>query len=217
MKYTFRKTAALLLCAAMLCAGAGLSGCNGSNEPPESALETAYSPTVPENPIASDAPGESVGAKVGETVNYQDKVSVTLNKVVELDHAATTVGRVFCAELTIINNSDSTIDCTTLTHFTCTRNGETDASIVRDISASVAARKYYTAIGSNLLNFNTPIAPGETAEGYVYMRVASPFEELTLTYIPYKYYSNDTVDFSITEADLEHYTALLNQNSSSGS
>lgn len=213
MKYTFRKTAALFLCAAMLCAGASLSGCNDNNTPAESALETAYAPTVPENPIASDTPGESVSAKVGETVNYQDKISVTLNKVVELDHAATTIGRVFCAELTITNNSDSAIDCTTLTHFTCTRNGETDAGIVRNTSASVAARKYYTAIGSDLLNFNTPINPGETVEGYVYLRVASPFEDLTLTYIPYKYYSNDTVDFSITEDDLEHYTALLSGNS----
>lgn len=205
----------MLLCAATLCTGACLSGCNDNSNPETSALETVYSPTVPENPISPDAEGAVINAKVGETVNYQDKVTVTLDKVVELDKAATTAGRVFCAEFTITNNSDATIDCTTLTHFTATRNGKENLAIVRNTASAIFARRYYTTIGSDLMSFNDPIAAGETLTGYVYMRVESPFDDLSISYIPYKYYSNDTVVFAITEEDLEHYTALFPSSSES--
>lgn len=209
MNLLFRKTAAVLLCAAMLCSGACLTGCSNGPDGASSAVETAYSPTMPENPISPDAEGAVINAKVGETVNYQDKVSVTLDKVVELDNAETTVGKVFVAEFTITNNSDATIDCTILTHFTATRNGVTNAGILRNTASAIFARKYYTAIGSDLMSFNNPIAAGETLTGYVYMRVEAPYEDLSISYIPYKYYSNDAIVYEITEEDLEHYTATF--------
>lgn len=207
MQYKFRKPLAAVLCALMLCTCPFLVGCNdnkgnGASEP----TETAYSPTVPDNPVSPDEKGEVLEAKVGDTVNYKDKVSATLDKVVELDNSSSSSGRVLLAEMTITNNSDANIDCTILTHFTAIQNGQKNVGIVRDLSASIFARRYYVTVGSDLMPFNTPIAPGETVKGYVYMRVPVPMDELVLSYIPYKYYSNDTVNYTITEEDLEHFT-----------
>ncbi len=207
MQNQFRKLTAALLCGVMLCAATAMTGCNdNSSNPTKEPLETAYSPTIPDSRVDPNEQGEITEAKVGETVNYQDKVSATVTKVVELDISANEKGRVLLAEMTITNNSNSTIDCTTLSHFDAFIGDQSRTDIVRELSASIFARRYYTTINSDLQSFNTPIAAGETVHGYVYMRVPTDFTDLKLSYIPYQYYSNDAIYFSITEEDLEHFT-----------
>ncbi len=203
-----KRSAALLLCAAVLGSALTFASCDRSNTPDENSKPavTAYAPTVPENPIDPSVKGETTEAAIGDTVNYQEKISVTLDKVVEIDVAGGTGGRVLCAEMTIVNNGDNTLDCNTLTHFICAKEGEEDDSMTRSTTASIFARKYYTKIGSDLQSFNSPIKSGETLKGYVYMLAPASWKELTVAYIPYKYYSNDKVLFTIDESKLTHYT-----------
>lgn len=206
MQNHFRKRTAALLCSVMLCAAAAMTtGCN-DNSSQTTSENSIYYPTVPESRVDPNEEGEVLTAKVGEVANYKDKVTAKITKVVELDNSASDAGRILLAEMEIANLGTDTLDCTVLSHFGAFIGEEKQADIVANLAASIFARRYYTTIGSDLQSFNTPIQPNETVTGYVYMRVPTNFEGLQLTYIPYKYYSNDAIYFSITEADLEHFT-----------
>lgn len=200
-----RRASALLLAAALCCSAFSLTGCAGSSSEETS---IAYAPKVPDSKVDASVPGDDLKSGIGETVSYQSKLTVTLDRVVELDSAATTENRMLCAELTVANNSGAAIDCSTLTHFTGRIDGE-DAPDIQNISAGIFARKYYTATQSTLQSFNQEIAAGATLQGYVYLYVPSAWKELELIYTPYKYYSNDTITFTIDESKLTHYTAAL--------
>lgn len=204
MQNHFRKRTAALLCSVMLCAAA-MTGCNDNSSQNDSG-NSIYYPTVPESRVDPNEKGEVLTAKVGEVANYKDKVTAKITKVVELDNSASDSGRILLAEMEITNLSTGTLDCTVLSHFGAFIGGEKQTDIIADLAASIFARRYYTTIDSDLQSFNTPIQPDETVTGYVYMRVPTDFEGLQLTYIPYQYYSNDAIHFSITEADLEHFT-----------
>ncbi len=206
MHYHFRKLAAALLCGVMLCSAAAMTGCDGNRTPSGTPGESVYSPTIPDSRVDPGEKGDILTAKVGEAVNYKDKVTATVTKVVELDNSASDKGRVLLAEMEIVNKGSDTLDCTVLSHFDAYIGEERETGIVNDLSASIFARRYYTTIGSDLQCFNTPIKPGETVQGYVYMRVPKDFDGLQLAYIPYQYYSNDAIRFTITEDDLGHFT-----------
>ncbi len=206
MQNHFCKRTAALLCSVVLFAAAAMTGCNDSNNPQIDSENSVYLPTIPESCVDPNEKGEVLMAKVGESANYKDKVTAKVTKVVELDLSASDKGRVLLAEMEITNIGTDTLDCTVLSHFGAFIGEEKQTDIIADLSAAIFARRYYTTIGSDLQSFNTPIKPDETVNGYVYMRVPADFEGLQLTYFPYRYYNNDTIHFTITEADLEHFT-----------
>ena len=206
MKHLFlRKTAVLLLAAALCFPVTVLSGCGESSD---DEISIAYAPVIPESRVDENAPGEVQKGGIGDSLTCQNKVTAKLLRVVELDDAATTAERTLCAELTITNSSDKDIDCTTLSHFTVSVNGEVDKQ-TQDITAAISARKYYTATQSSLVAFNQAIKPGETVTGYVYLNPPTAWKTLELNYKPFRYYSNDTLCFTIDESKLTHYTEKL--------
>ena len=205
---SFRQIAALMAAAVICCSAAALTGCaNRSNAGSDEPIPgTIYAPTVPDNPISDDEPGKELDAAIGETVNYDNKVDVTVDQVIEIDDVNKQIYRVLCAEMTITNKSDQPIDCSTLTHFSTMIDDVTSAEPVRDVQAAVAARKYYTKISSDLESFNQKIEAGQTVKGYVYIYAPTAWKELKLVYTPYKYYSNDTVVVSLEEGKFVHYS-----------
>ena len=122
MKFITRRRTAAAILAGVLCLS--LAGCAAGSSGSDAPAESVYSPVVPQNPIAEDVPGENLGAEIGETVSYQEKVTASLNQVIELDDTDKTKSRTLIAEMTITNNSDAAIDCSTLTHFSGRVNGE---------------------------------------------------------------------------------------------
>lgn len=213
MNHTFFRRSAAALLAALLCGSAlvmngcaGNSGSSGDEPAPELSL---YEPEVPESRIDESIPGDKLSAKIGETVEYADKLTVTLNQVVEIDDVAKTEYRVLMVEITVANHSDSKIDCQTLTHFSALIDGEVDSNAIRDVRAAIAGRQYYTKINSSLESFNQEIPAGETLTGYVYLGMPSAWETLQLVYTPYRYYSNDQIVFDIDEDAFVHYSQPL--------
>lgn len=199
------RSAALLLLAAALCTSSMLcTGCADKSSTETSEREI-YTPEVPESRVDENTPGEELNAVIGDTVNYNDKVDVTLNRVIELDDVNKMEYRVLLAEITITNKSDKKIDCSTLTHFYTIIDGEESPEPVRDVQAAVAARKYYTAIKSPLENFNQAIEAGTTLDGYVYIFAPTSWKEMKLVYTPYKYYNTDKVIFGLEETKYEHH------------
>lgn len=212
MKHS-RKIAALLL-AATMCGTALLSaGCgqNSSSHRDMTEFEASiYSPEVPESCVDENTPGEIKEGSVGKTVNYNDKVEVTLNKLLEIDDVDKTSYRVLLAEMTISNKTSEKIDCSTLAHFRATIDGKELTDPTRDVQAAVAARRYYTTINSNLQPINQAIQGGESVTGYVYIFAPTSWKSMQLIYIPYRYYNTDRIVFDINEGELEHYTGKLN-------
>lgn len=198
------RSAAVILLAAALCSTSVF--CTGCGDKSSSAREgSVYMPDVPDSRVDENTPGEEINAVIGETVNYADKVDVTLNKVVELDDVNKMVYRVLLAEITIRNKTDAKIDCSTLTHFYTVIDGEKDTAPVRDVQAAVAGRKYYTAIKSTLESFNQAIGAGESLTGYVYIFAPTSWKDMQLVYTPYKYYNTDKIFFYLDETKYEHH------------
>ena len=211
---TFRQYAVLVCAAALACSAcAGLTGCASNNKSggssEEEFIDSVYTPEVPENPLPDSAPGEETAAAIGETVNFEDKLTVKLDQAIELDDVNKTSYRVLICEMTVTNNTDKKIDCQTLTHFKMRIDGEDSVNAVRDVSAAVLARKYYSKTGGDLLSFNQEIAPGETARGYVYVYAPTSWKTMQLVYTPYRYYSNDRILFDLPEENLTHYSEAL--------
>ncbi len=207
-----RQYAAMVFAAALTCTAAfSMTGCKSNPAPKaeEEAYESVYTPEVPENPINEDIPGSEQTAKIGETVNYDNKLTVTLDRAIEIDDVNKVEYRVILCEMTVVNNTDKKIDCQTLTHFKMKIDGELTVNPVRDVSAAVVARKYYSKIGSDLKSFNQEVKPGETVKGYVYIYAPTKWDEMKLIYTPYRYYSNDTIEFDLPEEQLTHYSEKI--------
>ncbi|MBR5723187.1 MAG: DUF5067 domain-containing protein [Oscillospiraceae bacterium] len=207
-----RQYAAMVLAAALTCSAAfSMTGCKSNPAPKaeEEAYESVYTPEVPENPINEDIPGREQTAKIGETVNFDNKLTVTLDRAIEIDDVNKVEYRVILCEMTVVNNTDKKIDCQTLTHFKMKIDGELTVNPVRDVSAAVVARKYYSKIGSDLKSFNQEVKPGETVQGYVYIYAPTKWDEMKLIYTPYRYYSNDTIEFDLPEEQLTHYSEKI--------
>lgn len=203
MMKKLRSAAAILLAAALCSSAVFCTACGDKNSSEREG--SVYMPEVPDSRVDENTPGEEYHAGIGETVNYADKVDVTLNKVVELDDVNKMEYRVLLAEITIRNKSDAKIDCSTLTHFYTVIDGEKDTAPVRDVQAAVAGRKYYTAIKSTIESFNQAINAGESLNGYVYIFAPTTWKEMELVYTPYKYYNTDKIFFNLDEAKYEHH------------
>ena len=203
MMKTLRSAGVLLLAAALCSASVLCTGCS-NNDSSSKHEGSVYMPEVPESRVDENIPGETFAGKIGETVNYNDKISVTLNQVIEIDDINKIEYRVLLAEMTIQNKSDAKIDCSTLTHFYTVIDGEKDVESVRDVQAAVAARKYYTATKSELNSFNQAIPAGESLTGYVYIYAPSAWKEMQVVYTPYKYYNTDKIIFNLDEAQFVH-------------
>lgn len=204
-----RQYAAMVLAAALTCTAAfAATGCGSktTSKQEEVSYESVYTPEVPENPLADDVPGNEQGAKIGEVVNFDNKLNVTLDRVIEIDDVNKAEYRVLLCEMTVVNNTDKKIDCQTLTHFKMKIDGEIVVNAVRDVSAAVVARKYYSKTGSDLKSFNQEVKPGETVKGYVYVYAPPKWDEMQLIYTPYRYYSNDCIEFDLAEEQLTHYS-----------
>ena len=210
-----RKAAAVLFASVLCCAAtAAMTGCSESSSRTKvnnglSEGGSVYVPEVPSSRVDETLQGKDINAVIGETVKYEDKLEITLNKVVEVDDVDKTKYRVLLAEMTIVNKTDKKIDCQTLTHFLAKIDGEDQFEPVKDVHAGIAARKYYTKIGSTLKTFNQEIAGGESLTGYVYLSMPPTWKTLQLVYTPYKYYNTDHIFFEIKETELEHYNGLL--------
>ncbi len=216
---SIRRAAALLLTAGICCSACVcLSGCSDNSGDSsvrhavshnEEEFVSIYVPEVPDQPVDSSVPGESLEAGIGETLDYDGKVSVTLDKVVEVDDVNKVEMRVLLCEMTIKNTSDAKIDCQNITHFRAIIDGNEEFEPVKDVRAGITARKYYSQTGSTLDIFNREIAPGETVKGYVYLGMPTAWSTMQLCYMPYKYYNNDRLLFQIKEGDQEHFTDKL--------
>ena len=207
-----RQYAAVLLAAALTCSAAMIAtGCGSKSTPSQddAVYDSVYTPEVPENPISEDVPGTAQNAGIAQTVNYDNKLTVTLDRAVEIDDVNKTEYRVILCEMTVTNNSDKKIDCQTLTHFKMKIDGEINVNATRDVSAAVVARKYYAKTGSDLKSFNQEVKAGETVKGYVYVYAPTRWDSMQLIYTPYRYYSNDTIEFEIPEEKLEHYSESI--------
>ena len=201
----FRAASAVLLSAVLCGAALTVTGCSGGSSRERNTV-SVYTPYVPDSKIDDSVPGTVTASGIGETISYDSKISVTLSRVVELDTYSTTEHRTLIAELSITNNTDKALDCSWLTHFTALCNDAINDEIVHDVTAQIHARKYYTATQSTMEALYQAIEPGQSLSGYVCMTVPSAWRSLILRYIPYKYFNNDSVDFTIDESKLTHFT-----------
>lgn len=210
MKTRMLRTGAALMLSAVLCGSALMfSGCGNKKISHNPNTSEAYAPVVPDSKIDEDAPGKQYDADMGATVDYEGKVSASLDRIIELDDAASTENRVVLAEMTITNKSDKDIDCSTLTHFAVYIDDKQSSSACAGLQAKIAARKYYTQIQSTMEEFNQAVKPNETVTGYVPLYMPTAWKNASLSYIPYKYYSNDNINFLIDESKFVHFSDTL--------
>ena len=209
MNKQFRRLAACILLTGLCCSAALCTGCGTKQSSNGSVGQSVYIPEVPESIISEDEPGESFDTDLGTVLNFEDKLDIKLDQIIELDDIDKTQYRVIIAEMTITNKTTSKIDCSTLTHFSAIIDGTNKKESVYDVQAAVPARKYYTKINSPLQSFNQEIQPGETVQGYVELLAPPAWSELKLVYTPYKYYSNDSVEINLDESKFTHYTEKL--------
>lgn len=200
------RSAAVLVFAAALCSASVLcTGCGESQK--SSSLEVGgsiYMPEVPDSRVDENTPGDDFSGVIGDTVNYADKLDITLNNVIEIDNINKLEYRVLLAEMTIHNKTAEKIDCSTLTHFSMIIDGTEDTNPVRDVQAAVPGRKYYTSINSTMESFNQAIEGGQTVDGYVYIFAPTSWSDMQLIYTPYKYYNTDRVIFTLDESKFDH-------------
>lgn len=202
------RSAAVLVLAAALCSASALcTGCAGKNSSSDNIPDiggSVYIPEVPESRVDENTPGNDFAGAIGETINYADKLDITLNDVIEIDNVNKQEYRVLLAEMTISNKTAEKIDCSTLTHFSVIIDGTEDVNAARDIQAAVPARKYYTSINSPMESFNQAIEGGQTITGYAYIFAPSAWKEMQLVYVPYMYFNTDRVLFTLDEAQFVH-------------
>lgn len=194
-------------CAVMMLLAASLSAMTGcANNSGESSQNLVYSPYVPENKVDENQPGEEKKSSVGKSLQYQSKVTASLDKIVEFDKCATQMLRFYVAQFTITNTSSDPLDCSALTHFNVRVGGEDDPELSSNVSALVYSRKYYTKTGSDLKILNQAIESGQTVTGYIYFAAPAKTDSLQVVYTPYKYFNTDKLIFDVADADVTHYT-----------
>ncbi|WP_295089224.1 DUF4352 domain-containing protein [uncultured Ruminococcus sp.] len=206
--FHFRKGAAITIAA--LCMLSPLAaGCNNdssSNALPET---TEYVVPVPEDRISESVKGEVVDAQVGKPAEYnntekQEKLQVEVEAVKALDKFTNKDEKkteILFVEMNLTNNSGKVLDLSYLTHFSTDVDGEV-TDVGHSALANSQATKYYANTGRKLVH--QQVAAGEKVSFVVALEVPSERKELKLIYMPYKYYSNDTIDFLIKPEDIQH-------------
>ena len=206
--FHFRKGAAITIAA--LCMLSPLAaGCNNdssSNALPET---TEYVVPVPEDRISESVKGEVVDAQVGKPAEYnntekQEKLQVEVEAVKALDKFTNKDEKkteILFVEMNLTNNSGKVLDLSYLTHFSTDVDGEV-TDVGHSALANSQATKYYANTGRKLVH--QQVAAGEKVSFVVALEVPSERKELKLIYMPYEYYSNDTIDFLIKPEDIQH-------------
>ena len=206
--FHFRKGATITIAA--LCMLSPLAaGCNNdssSNALPET---TEYVVPVPEDRISESVKGEVVDAQVGKPAEYnntekQEKLQVEVEAVKALDKFTNKDEKkteILFVEMNLTNNSGKVLDLSYLTHFSTDVDGEI-TDVGHSALANSQATKYYANTGRKLVH--QQVAAGEKVSFVVALEVPSERKELKLIYMPYKYYSNDTIDFLIKPEDIQH-------------
>ena len=206
--FHFRKGAAITIAA--LCMLSPLAaGCNNdssSNALPET---TEYVVPVPEDRISESVKGEVVDAQVGKPAEYNntekhEKLQVEVEAVKALDKFTNKDEKkteILFVEMNLTNNSGKVLDLSYLTHFSTDVDGEI-TDVGHSALANSQATKYYANTGRKLVH--QQVAAGEKVSFVVALEVPSERKELKLIYMPYKYYSNDTIDFLIKPEDIQH-------------
>ena len=208
--FPFRKGAAITLAA--LCMLSPLAaGCNNdssSNTVPEG---TEYVVPVPdpEDRISESVKGAVVDAQVGKPAEYnntekQEKLQVEVEAVKALDKFTNrddNKTEILFVEMNLTNNSGKILDLSYLTHFSTDVDG-TVTDVGHSALANSQATKYYANTGRKLVH--QQVAAGEKVSFVVALEVPSERKDLKLIYTPYKYYSNDTIDFEIKPEDIQH-------------
>ena len=206
--FHFRKGAAITIAA--LCMLSPLAaGCNNdssSNALPET---TEYVVPVPEDRISESVKGEVVDAQVGKPAEYnntekQEKLQVEVEAVKALDKFTNKDEKkteILFVEMNLTINSGKVLDLSYLTHFSTDVDGEV-TDVGHSALANSQATKYYANTGRKLVH--QQVAAGEKVSFVVALEVPSERKELKLIYMPYKYYSNDTIDFLIKPEDIQH-------------
>ena len=206
--FHFRKGATITIAA--LCMLSPLAaGCNNdssSNALPET---TEYVVPVPEDRISESVKGEVVDAQVGKPAEYnntekQEKLQVEVEAVKALDKFTNKDEKkteILFVEMNLTNNSGKVLDLSYLTHISTDVDGEV-TDVGHSALANSQATKYYANTGRKLVH--QQVAAGEKVSFVVALEVPSERKELKLIYMPYKYYSNDTIDFLIKPEDIQH-------------
>ena len=185
------------------------AGCNNdssSNALPET---TEYVVPVPEDRISESVKGEVVDAQVGKPAEYnntekQEQLQVEVEAVKALDKFTNKDEKkteILFVEMNLTNNSGKVLDLSYLTHFSTDVDGEI-TDVGHSALANSQATKYYANTGRKLVH--QQVAAGEKVSFVVALEVPSERKELKLIYMPYKYYSNDTIDFLIKPEDIQH-------------
>ena len=104
-------------------------------------------------------------------------------------------------EMNLTNNSGKVLDLSYLTHFSTDVDG-TVTDVGHSALANSQAAKYYANTGRKLVH--QQVAAGEKISFVVALEIPSERKDLKLIYTPYKYYSNDTIDFEIKPEDIQH-------------
>ncbi|WP_281527646.1 DUF4352 domain-containing protein [Ruminococcus champanellensis] len=208
--FQFRKSAAITLAA--LCMLSPLAaGCNNdssSNTVPES-TEYVVPVPAPEDRISESVKGAVVDAQVGKPAEYnntekQEKLQVEVEAVKVLDKFTNkneNKTEILFVEMNLTNNSGKALDLSYLTHFSTDVDG-TVTDVGHSALANSQATKYYANTGRKLVH--QQVAAGEKISFVVALEVPSERKDLKLIYTPYKYYSNDTIDFEIKPEDIQH-------------
>lgn len=206
--FHFRKGAAITIAA--LCMLSPLAaGCNNDSSSNALSETTEYVVPVPEDRISESVKGEVVDAQVGKPAEYnntekQEKLQVEVEAVKALDKFTNKDEKkteILFVEMNLTNNSGKVLDLSYLTHFSTDVDGEV-TDVGHSALANSQATKYYANTGRKLVH--QQVAAGEKVSFVVALEVPSERKELKLIYMPYKYYSNDTIDFLIKPEDIQH-------------
>lgn len=209
--FQFRKGAAITLAALCMLSPLAAAGCNNdssSNTVPES-TEYVVPVPAPEDRISESVKGAVVDAQVGKPAEYnntekQEKLQVEVEAVKALDKFTNkneNKTEILFVEMNLTNNSGKVLDLSYLTHFSTDVDG-TVTDVGHSALANSQATKYYANTGRKLVH--QQVAAGEKISFVVALEVPSERKDLKLIYTPYKYYSNDTIDFEIKPEDIQH-------------
>ncbi len=180
----FKKTAGLLICAALVCMTA--AGCNKEKNTVKPAGESD-SPKV----TAAVTTRVTQTGSIGEPASMKE-IDVTINKLYRSEYYGSqdeVLSNIIFVDVTITNNTDEEIDANMLTSFEFEIDGEYhDSATLQAISS---AKKQY---GNDVEMFAEPIQPSETRSGIIAAELPNHFSEATLYFLPMGGGIGDTYD-----------------------
>ena len=151
------------------------------------------------SPLAAGCNNDSSSNTVPESTEYVVPVPAPEDRISESVKGAVVDAQV--GKPAEYNNSGKVLDLSYLTHFSTDVDG-TVTDVGHSALANSQAAKYYANTGRKLVH--QQVAAGEKISFVVALEIPSERKDLKLIYTPYKYYSNDTIDFEIKPEDIQH-------------